>query len=335
MDDQGTLSVSWTLPRAIDPISLMRRLDPYLQSWFLSEATLAVASYSLLTNKDERFHRQTDYKHLLSVIEGQPVAVILHMSSETRGPGITGVETWVSRHKFGPTKVRISITGSPLAAVVELRERTWQHFGALLGELTETEPLPGSDELRVRGGSASGRSDVIVSVFDQSDTGRRVLAKRIPRVFISYSHDSDEHKAWVLTLAQRLAALPVWLLFDQWDLNLGGDLPRFMEQGISTSDYVLVICTENYNQKANQGIGGSGYEKMIMTADLMQDQNTERFIPIVRGNQQPSTPTFLGSRLYADFTNDEDFERGVDAVAQTILGPRSKRPGIGPIADGT
>ena len=41
-----------------------------------------------------------------------------------------------------------------------------------------------------------------------------------PKVFVSYSHDSDLHKGWVLTLATRLVANGVNVLLDQWDLTL-------------------------------------------------------------------------------------------------------------------
>ena len=41
-----------------------------------------------------------------------------------------------------------------------------------------------------------------------------------PTVFISYSHDSDEHKNWVLQLATRLRSNGVDVILDRWNLNL-------------------------------------------------------------------------------------------------------------------
>ena len=43
----------------------------------------------------------------------------------------------------------------------------------------------------------------------------------VPRVFVSYSHDSQAHKDWVLKLATRLLANGVEVILDQWDLRLG------------------------------------------------------------------------------------------------------------------
>lgn len=54
-----------------------------------------------------------------------------------------------------------------------------------------------------------------------------------PKCFISYSHDNNDHKDWVLKLSTRLMYNGVDVKLDQWDLGLGSDLPAFMEQGIN------------------------------------------------------------------------------------------------------
>lgn len=56
---------------------------------------------------------------------------------------------------------------------------------------------------------------------------------KIPQVFISYSHDSLEHKQWVLELATRLRANGIDAILDQWDLKPGDDLPKFMEVNLA------------------------------------------------------------------------------------------------------
>ena len=87
----------------------------------------------------------------------------------------------------------------------------------------------------------------------------------IPKAFVSYSHDSQEHKKWVLDFATRLRNSGVDAILDQWELQPGDDLPHFMEKYLRTSDRVLMICTDQYVEKANTGAGGVGYEKMIVT----------------------------------------------------------------------
>ena len=93
----------------------------------------------------------------------------------------------------------------------------------------------------------------------------------IPKLFISYSHDSVEHKKWVLKLATDLRQhMGVDVTLDQWDLRAGSDLSLFMEQGLNDASLVLCVCSEQYVQKANAGTNGTGYEKMIMVQSFLR-----------------------------------------------------------------
>ena len=130
-----------------------------------------------------------------------------------------------------------------------------------------------------------------------------------PKVFISYSHDSPEHRRWVSELGAKLRHNGVDAILDQWDLGPGDDVTQFIERGIIDSDRVLVVCTDQYVRKANAAEGGVGYERMIVTAQLVQDLGTNKFIPVIRqASRQEKTPTFLGTRVYIDFRNDSQFE---------------------------
>ena len=136
-----------------------------------------------------------------------------------------------------------------------------------------------------------------------------MIEQTAPRVFMSYSHDDDVHKGWVLQLATRLVANGVDVLLDQWDLSLGSDLPRFMETGLTDAARILAVCNADYVEKANLGEGGIGYEKMILTGQLMRDVASDRIIPVIRKNSRAQVlPTFLSTRLYIDFREDRLFE---------------------------
>lgn len=158
------------------------------------------------------------------------------------------------------------------------------------------------------------------------------MAAPPPKLFVSYSHDSEQHKDWVLTLATRLMGNGVDVVLDQWDLTLGADLPLFMENGLTDANRVLAVCTDPYVQKANAGRGGVGYEKMILTAQLMHDISSDRIIPAVRaGTATPPVPTFLSSRVYIDFRDDLSFEAKYGELIRDIHGQQIKpRPAIGP-----
>jgi hypothetical protein len=151
----------------------------------------------------------------------------------------------------------------------------------------------------------------------------------VPKVFISYSHDSQPHKKWVLDLATRLRNTGIDAALDQWDLKPGDDLPHFMEQNLASSDYVLMICTENYVNKANSGVGGVGYEKMIITSDLLTNIDSNKIIPIIRQEGTTNVPTFLKSKLYINFSREDEFEFSYDELVRTVHdAPLYKKPEV-------
>jgi len=152
----------------------------------------------------------------------------------------------------------------------------------------------------------------------------------VPKVFISYSHDSATHKKWVLDLATRLRDFGIDAILDQWELQAGDDLPHFMEHHLRSADRILMICTEQYVGKANAGIGGVGYEKMIVTSDLLKTIDSNKVIPIVRQHGGRKLPTFLTSKLYLDFSGEGDAEFAFEELVRTLHGaPLYVKPPIG------
>ncbi len=152
----------------------------------------------------------------------------------------------------------------------------------------------------------------------------------IPKVFISYSHDTQEHKKWVLDLATRLRGGGVDAIIDQWELRPGDDLPHFVETHLADSDYVIMVCTDRYVEKANKGVGGVGYEKMIITADLFANIDSNKIIPIIRQSGTHNVPTFLKTKLFVDFSHSGDYEYSFDELVRTFHdAPLFEKPAIG------
>lgn len=151
-----------------------------------------------------------------------------------------------------------------------------------------------------------------------------------PRAFISYSHDSAEHKQWVLNFATTLRNRGIDAVLDQWDLKPGDDLPHFMETQLESAEFILMICTEKYIVKANEGEGGVGYEKMIITSNLLSKIDSNKIIPIIRQTGTNNRPTFLKTKLYIDFSNDQDVEYHLDELLRVLLNaPLYEKPPIG------
>lgn len=153
-----------------------------------------------------------------------------------------------------------------------------------------------------------------------------------PKAFISYSHDSSAHKDWVLKLASDLRAKGVDVVLDQWDLVPGQDVSLFMQRGISEADRVIMVCSTAYVKKSEEGVGGAGYERLIVTSEVVNSIDTIKFIPILRGaNGSKKTPLFLGSRMYIDFESNSEYELKLIELARQIHGaPAVSKPPLGP-----
>ena len=118
------------------------------------------------------------------------------------------------------------------------------------------------------------------------------------KLFISYSHNSEEHLEWVKQLAERLESDGIEVVFDQQDLRIAMSPSSFMEDSLASCDRVLLIVTEAYTTKSNNLTGGVGYERMIITAEISKDLRTTRFIPLLRSGDK--RPAFLADRLPID-----------------------------------
>jgi hypothetical protein len=152
-----------------------------------------------------------------------------------------------------------------------------------------------------------------------------------PSIFVSYSHDSKEHRNWVIKLATDLRSNGVDATLDVWDLGPGQDTSLFMQKGISASDRVLLVCSESYVVKAEQGLGGVGFERLIVTREVVESIDTKKFIPVIRNNLRSSlTPNFLGPRFYIDFRSDESYQEKLEDLLRELYGaPKIPKPELG------
>lgn len=152
-----------------------------------------------------------------------------------------------------------------------------------------------------------------------------------PRVFVSYSWDSEQHQTWVLGLAHRLRTDGVDMVLDQWDTRLGSDLALFMESAANLEYRVLAIVTENYVAKSNIPQGGVGYERRVITPTLMNDLFGHRVVPVLRSGC--SLPIFMGANAtkYIDFRTDDVYEEKYVALLRDLHGmPVPAKPPLGP-----
>jgi len=151
----------------------------------------------------------------------------------------------------------------------------------------------------------------------------------MPSAFVSYSWDSESHKAWTRDLAAALREDGVDAKLDQWELVPGDQLPEFMERAVRESEYVLIVCTHKYKERSDRRIGGVGYEGDIMSAEVYTSRNQRKFIPILREPPwELSSPSWLSGKYYIDLSGSPYTKLQYDDLLTTLLGTRPKPPPV-------
>lgn len=137
-------------------------------------------------------------------------------------------------------------------------------------------------------------------------------------VFISYSHDSDDHKKWVKKFADDLEKFGGFeILLDQ-NLPEGYPLNIFMQKGIVIADKVLVIGTPKYKEKSQSG-QGAAFEGSIISTNLMQNIESCKYYPILRsGTFETSFPEYLQGRKGVDLRDNSDYSNKVQEIVNSL-----------------
>lgn len=151
-------------------------------------------------------------------------------------------------------------------------------------------------------------------------------------VFISYSWDNEEHKDWVLELANKLRSDGIDVILDRYYLRPGSNLSFFVENSLRKCHRILIILTPNYKKKAEMRLGGVGQEYSIINTELIKDiANNIRVIPVLKeGNQNISIPDFLQQYLYINFTNIDVFNQNYEELIREIYNkPKIEIPILG------
>jgi hypothetical protein len=152
-----------------------------------------------------------------------------------------------------------------------------------------------------------------------------------PQAFLSYAWEGDSHADWVYNLATRLQESGVRIILDKWDLPLGSDQFYFMERGIDKSDFVIVICTPTYAQRADGREGGVGHETRVITGEFAKKIESRKFIPVLRcGEWNSSTPKYLKSIHGVDLRDEPYSEIQYEKLVRALHREPVQPPPIGP-----
>jgi TIR domain len=92
---------------------------------------------------------------------------------------------------------------------------------------------------------------------------------------------------------------------DQWDVKPGESFTAYMEDSVSTCDFVIIVCTPEYARKSNLRSSGVGYEQQIVSGYLVNGAPRSKFIPILKsGTIQPGPECAIPRHFFGTYAID-------------------------------
>lgn len=160
-------------------------------------------------------------------------------------------------------------------------------------------------------------------------------AIRNPKLFVSYSWSNPAHQQWVIALATQLMDAGVDVILDKWELKEGNDAIAFMEKMVADPKIlkVIMVFDKNYASKADDRTGGVGTETQIISSEVYEKINQDKFVAVIAENDKngkPYVPIYYKSRIHIDLSDTGDYARNFEQLLRWIYNkPLHKKPVIG------
>jgi hypothetical protein len=157
----------------------------------------------------------------------------------------------------------------------------------------------------------------------------------IPKLFISYSWSDATHEQWVVDLAENLRESGVDVILDKWDLKEGHDAVAFMEKMVTDPEIkkVVIISDKTYAEKADGRSGGVGTETQIISKEVYDNQEQDKFVAVVSQKNDEGTPylpTYYKSRIYIDLSEPDNHGENFDKLLRWVYNkPLHVKPELG------
>ncbi len=149
-----------------------------------------------------------------------------------------------------------------------------------------------------------------------------------PRVFISYSHDSPEHRDRVLEFADKLRADGIDAMIDQYAQSPPEGWPDWCEAQIRNADFVLMVGTETYLRRVN-GVEQPGEGRGVRWEGHLTNQHlydagsaSRKFVPVLFSDGLPDhVPTPVKGRSIYRIDTPEGYEALLRLLTDQPLTP--------------
>lgn len=146
-----------------------------------------------------------------------------------------------------------------------------------------------------------------------------------PKVFLSYAWGSQEHDDNVISFATDLKRDGIDVVFDKWQLKEGFDTYAFMEKSATDESItnVLILLDPVYADKADNRSGGVGTETQIISPEVYNKVNQEKFIPVIFERDEEGNvckPKYLRGLLHFDLTQEENYVTEYKRLVRRLFG---------------
>lgn len=145
------------------------------------------------------------------------------------------------------------------------------------------------------------------------------------KVFISHSSQDKEFVVRLATDLHTRKGIETWL--DKWEINPGDSIPEKIEEGLSKADILILVLSPNSVNSV-----WVKYERQAwLTMQIEEEKRARderrpprrRLIPVLY--QDCDKPAFLQHIKHIKIT-DQDYEGGLEQLANAILGISKKPP---------
>jgi tetratricopeptide (TPR) repeat protein len=153
-----------------------------------------------------------------------------------------------------------------------------------------------------------------------------------PRVFVSYAHDSDQHRRTVLRLCTVLQRLGVDVHVDEWFTDLRRDWFLWMIEQFEKADHVIVVASPQYRAAGDGNVPadchrGVQTESAVLRNFLYRDRETwtRKILPVILpGRSVDEIPLYLQPHCASHYLVPKINTAGAKDLAR-VLTRRSRR----------
>lgn len=153
----------------------------------------------------------------------------------------------------------------------------------------------------------------------------------VPKVFVSYAHESDEHKAQVLAFATFLRHAGIAAVLDLWSADARRDWYSWAVREMTAADFVLVVASERY-RVAGDGNGPNAEHRGVQSESALLRELVysdragwlPKILPVILpGHTIDQIPLFLQPHTASRFEVTSFDTAGAEELLRVIL----RRPG--------